>query len=44
MIKIDIKRDTNQTVEIGEYHIEVEHSMDKTTEEGHSMTKITEGL
>ena len=40
MIKIDIKIDTNQTVEIGKYHIEVEASMDKTIEEGHTMIKI----
>ena len=42
MIKIDIKIDTDQTVEIGECHIEVESGLDKTIEEGHSMIKITE--
>ena len=42
MIKIDIKIDIDQTVEIGECHIEVELSMDKTKEDGHSMIKIIE--
>ena len=42
MIKIDIKIGIDQTVEIGECHIEVELSMDKTIEEGHSMIKIIE--
>ena len=42
MMKVDIKIDTDQTVEIGECHIEKELCMDKTIEEGHSMIKITE--
>ena len=42
MIKTDIKIDTDQTVEIGESHTEVEFSMDKIIEEGHSMIRITE--
>ena len=42
MIKINMKIDTDQTVEIGECHIEVEPSMDKTIEEGCTMIKITE--
>ena len=42
MIKIDIKIDTDQAVEIGECHIEEELSMDKTIQEGCSMIKITE--
>ena len=40
MIKIDIKIDTDQTVEIRECHIEVDLSMDKTIEECCSMIKI----
>ena len=39
MIKKDIKIGTDQRVEIGKYHIEVELGMDKTIEEGHSMIK-----
>ena len=42
MIKIDIKVGLDQTVVIGECHIEVEVSMDKITEEGHNMIKIIE--
>ena len=42
MIKIDIKINTDQTVEIEEWHIEVEPSMDKTIEDSHSMITITE--
>ena len=42
MIMIDIKIDRDQTVEIGECHIEVELSIDKTIEEGHSMVITTE--
>ena len=34
MTKINIKRDTDQTVEIGECHIEVRLSTDQITEEG----------
>ena len=41
MIKIDIKIDTDQTVEIGECHIEGELSMNKTIEEGHTIIRIT---
>ena len=44
MIKIDIKINTDQTVEIAECHKEVELSMDKTTEEGGSTIKVTEVL
>ena len=40
MIKIDIKIDTDQTVEIVECHIEVEFSMDKIIEEECSLIKI----
>ena len=40
MIKIDIKIGIDQTVVIGECHIEVELSMDKILEEGHSMIKL----
>ena len=42
MIKVNIKIDTDQTVEIGECHIEVELSMDRIIEEGCNMIKITE--
>ena len=42
MIKANIKIDKNQIVEIGECHIEVEHSTDRTIEEGCSMITITE--
>ena len=42
MIKIDIRIGVYQTVVIGEHHIEEEISMDKITEEGHSMIKIIE--
>ena len=42
MIKINIKIGIDQTVEIGECHMEVELNMDKTREEGHSMIKINE--
>ena len=42
MIKIDIKIDTDQAVEISRCHIEVELSMDKTIGEGHSLIKIIE--
>ena len=42
MIKINIKIDTDQTVEIGECHIEVELSTYRIIEEGHSMIKIAE--
>ena len=37
-----MKIDIDQTVEIGECHIEVELTMDKTIEEGHIMIKIIE--
>ena len=42
IIKIDIKVGIDQTVAIGEFHIEVELCMDKITEEGHNMIKIIE--
>ena len=42
MFKIDIKIDTDQTVEIEECHIAIEPSADTTIEEGHSMIRITE--
>ena len=42
IIKIDTKVGIDQAVVIGECHIEVELSMDKIIEEGHSMIKITE--
>ena len=42
IIKIDINVGIDQTVLIGECHIEVEVSMDKITEEGCSMIKIIE--
>ena len=42
MIKIDIKIDTDQTVEIGECHTEVELSMDKIIEKSCSMIRTTE--
>ena len=42
MIKIDIKIVTDQTVEIGECHTEVELNTDKTIEEGCSMFRIIE--
>ena len=42
IIKIDIKVGTEQTVVIGECHIEVQLSMDKSTEEGCSMMQIIE--
>ena len=32
----------DQTVVIGECHVEIQLNMDKITEEGHSMIKITE--
>ena len=44
MIKVDIKIGIDQTVELGECHIEVELSMDKTIEEGHNMIKIIENF
>ena len=37
MIKIDIKIYTDQAVEIGECHIDVELSTDKAIEENYSM-------
>ena len=42
IMKIDTKVGIDQTVVIGECHIEVELSMHKIIEEGHSMIKITE--
>ena len=42
LIRIDIKVGIDQTVVIGECYIEVELSMDKVIEEGHTMIKITE--
>ena len=42
MIMIDIKICIDQTDEMGKCHIEVELSMDKTIEEGHSIIKIIE--
>ena len=42
MVKIDFKIYRDQTVEIGECHIKVELSMEKTIEEGHSVIKIIE--
>ena len=42
IIKIDMKVGIDQTVAIGECHIEEEVSMDKTLEEGHSAIKIME--
>ena len=42
MLKIDIKIGTDQTVEIGACHIEVELNIDKTIKECHSMINITE--
>ena len=42
MIKVNIKIDTDQTVEIGECHIEVELSMDRIIEEGHNIITIIE--
>ena len=44
MIMIDIKIDTDQTVKIGECHIEVKLSMDEIIEEGHSIIKIIEEI
>ena len=40
MIKVNIKIDTDQTVEIKEYHIELELSIDRIIGEGHSMITI----
>ena len=40
MIKVNIKIDTDQTVEIGECHIEVELSMDIIIEEYYNMITI----
>ena len=42
MIRIDTKIGIDQTVAIGECHLEVELSMDKIFEEGCSMIKIIE--
>ena len=42
MMKIEIKIGIDQTVEIGECHVEVDLSMDIPIEEGHSMIKIIE--
>ena len=42
MIKVNIKIDTDQTVEIGECHIEVELSMYSIIEEGHNIITIIE--
>ena len=42
MIKIIIRIDTDQIVEIGECHLEVELSMDRIVEEGHNMLTIIE--
>ena len=40
MIKVIIRTDTDQLVEIGERHLEVELSMDRIIEEGCNMIKI----
>ena len=44
MTKVDIKVDTDQTVEIDivDHHIEVDLNMDKIIEKGISVSKITE--
>ena len=42
MIKVIIRIDTDQTVEIGEYHLGVELSMGRIIEEGHNMLIIIE--
>ena len=42
MIKANIKIDTDQIVEIGKCHLEVELSMEKIIEEGHNMSTIIE--
>ena len=42
MIKVIIRIDTDQIVEIGECHLEVELSMDRIIEEGHNMLTIIE--
>ena len=42
IIKIDTKVDVDQTVEMGECHIEAELSRATIIEKGHSMVKITE--
>ena len=42
MIKVNIKMDTDQTVGIGECHIEVEISMDRIIEEGNNIITIIE--
>ena len=38
MIKVFIRIDTDQIVEIGEHHSEVEVGMDRIIEEGHNMS------
>ena len=40
IIKIDIRVGIGQMVVIGECHIDVEVSMDKSAEEGHNMIKL----
>ena len=40
MIKVNIKLGTDQIVDIGECHTEVELSMDRIIEEGHNMITI----
>ena len=42
MIKVNIKIDIDQIVEIGECHIEAELSTDRIIEEGHNMITIIE--
>ena len=42
MIKAYIKIDTDQIMEIGECHLEVEFSTDRVIEEGHNMLTIIE--
>ena len=42
MIKVIISIDTDQIVEIGECHLGVELSMDRSIEEGHNMSIIIE--
>ena len=42
MIKVNIKIDTDQTVGIGECHIEVELSMNRIIEEGDNIITIIE--
>ena len=42
MIRVTIRIDTDQIMEIGECHLEVELSMDRIIEEGHNMLIIIE--